>query len=113
MIGQKSGMVHAVDPDQKGKILWQTRAGSGSALGGSQWGSASDGQKVYVAISDAGIGGVADPKSPGGLSVDAGSEKGWRTACSRSEDRQDRMEREAHAMPAKAGRNVLRRNRPP
>jgi polyvinyl alcohol dehydrogenase (cytochrome) len=67
VVGQKSGMVHAVDPDQKGKILWQTRAGAGSALGGSQWGSASDGQKVYVAIADAGIGVVVDPKSPQGF----------------------------------------------
>jgi polyvinyl alcohol dehydrogenase (cytochrome) len=66
VIGQKSGMVHAVDPDQKGAILWQTRAGVGSALGGSQWGSASDGQKVYVAISDVGIGVALDPKSPQG-----------------------------------------------
>ena len=76
MIGQKSGMVHAVDPDQKGKILWQTRAGEGSALGGSQWGSASDGQKVYVAISDIGIGGVADPKSPQGFRLTLDPKKG-------------------------------------
>jgi polyvinyl alcohol dehydrogenase (cytochrome) len=37
VIGQKSGMVHALDPDENGKLLWQTRAGEGSALGGSQW----------------------------------------------------------------------------
>ena len=76
VIGQKSGMVHAVDPDQKGKILWQTRAGEGSALGGSQWGSASDGQKVYVAISDIGIGGVPDPKSPQGFRLTLDPKKG-------------------------------------
>ncbi|MGP0072509.1 MAG: PQQ-binding-like beta-propeller repeat protein [Bryobacteraceae bacterium] len=76
VIGQKSGMVHAVDPDQKGKILWQTRAGEGSALGGSQWGSASDGQKVYVAIADAGIGAVADPKSPQGFRLTLDPKKG-------------------------------------
>jgi polyvinyl alcohol dehydrogenase (cytochrome) len=76
VIGQKSGMVHAVDPDQKGKILWQTRAGQGSALGGSQWGSASDGQNVYVAISDLGIGGVADPKSPQGFRLTLDPKKG-------------------------------------
>src|SRR5215467_10414435 len=52
VIAQKSGMVHALDPDQKGAVLWQTRAGEGSALGGSQWGSASDGENLYVAISD-------------------------------------------------------------
>jgi len=37
-------MVHAIDPDKKGAILWQTRAAKGGYLGGSQWGSASDGQ---------------------------------------------------------------------
>jgi polyvinyl alcohol dehydrogenase (cytochrome) len=67
VIAQKSGMVHAVDPDQKGRILWQTRAGDGSALGGSQWGSAADGNNVYVAISDIGLGVVPDPKSPQGF----------------------------------------------
>src|SRR5579863_278473 len=76
VIGQKSGMVHAVDPDDKGKILWQTRAGEGSALGGSQWGSASDGQKVYVAIADAGIGAEADPKSPQGFKLTLDPKKG-------------------------------------
>jgi polyvinyl alcohol dehydrogenase (cytochrome) len=50
--GQKSGVVHAVDPDRGGEILWQTRVGKGSALGGVQWGSAFDGRYVYVALSD-------------------------------------------------------------
>jgi polyvinyl alcohol dehydrogenase (cytochrome) len=76
VIGQKSGMVHAVDPDEKGKILWQTRAGEGSALGGSQWGSASDGQKVYVAIADAGIGVTVDPKLPQGYRLVLDPKKG-------------------------------------
>jgi polyvinyl alcohol dehydrogenase (cytochrome) len=77
VIAQKSGMVHAIDPDQKGKILWQTRAGEGGPFGGSQWGSASDGQKVYVAISDLRIsGGVADPKSPQGFRLTLNPKKG-------------------------------------
>jgi polyvinyl alcohol dehydrogenase (cytochrome) len=67
VIGQKSGMVHAIDPDNKGAVLWQTRAGQGSALGGSQWGSASDGQKVFVAISDIGISTRPDPTLPQGF----------------------------------------------
>ena len=50
--GQKSGVVHAVDPDRGGEILWQTRVGKGSALGGIQWGPAYDGRRVYVALSD-------------------------------------------------------------
>ena len=76
VIGQKSGMVHALDPDQNGKLLWQTRAGAGGGLGGSQWGSAADSQKVYVAISDMGIGGVPDPKAPGGFRLTLEPKKG-------------------------------------
>jgi polyvinyl alcohol dehydrogenase (cytochrome) len=68
VIGQKSGMVHALDPDQKGAVLWQTRAGQGSALGGSQWGSASDGENVYVAISDLAAA-SKDPTSPVGAGL--------------------------------------------
>jgi len=50
--GQKSGMVHALDPDQQGEVLWSVRVGKGGPLGGAQWGNASDGQNVYVAVSD-------------------------------------------------------------
>jgi polyvinyl alcohol dehydrogenase (cytochrome) len=50
--GQKSGMVHAIDPDHQGAILWQRRVGNGGRLGGVQWGSAVDGNNVYVAVSD-------------------------------------------------------------
>ncbi|HVZ24171.1 MAG TPA: PQQ-binding-like beta-propeller repeat protein [Vicinamibacterales bacterium] len=52
--GQKSGIVHALDPDNDGAILWQTRVGLGGTMGGVQWGSATDGQNVYVANSDIG-----------------------------------------------------------
>ncbi len=69
VIGQKSGMVHALDPDAEGKILWQTRAGAGGLLGGSQWGSASDAQRVYVAISDVVLHSVPDAKAPGGSRI--------------------------------------------
>jgi len=50
--GQKSGMVHALDPDQQGEVLWSVRVGRGGPLGGVQWGNASDGQNVYAAVSD-------------------------------------------------------------
>jgi polyvinyl alcohol dehydrogenase (cytochrome) len=52
VIGQKSGVVHAFDPDQEGKPLWQTRVGKGGPLGGIEWGSAADQERVYVANSD-------------------------------------------------------------
>ncbi|HKW54894.1 MAG TPA: PQQ-binding-like beta-propeller repeat protein [Stellaceae bacterium] len=50
--GQKSGMVHAIDPDREGAVLWQRRVGRGGKLGGVQWGSAVDERNVYVAVSD-------------------------------------------------------------
>ncbi len=43
--GQKSGIVHAIDPDRQGEILWQRRVGRGGLLGGVQWGSAVDQEK--------------------------------------------------------------------
>jgi len=52
--GQKSGIVHALDPDKNGEIVWQTRVGLGGTMGGVQWGSAADAQNVYVANSDIG-----------------------------------------------------------
>ena len=52
VIGQKSGVVHAFDPDEQGKVLWQTRVGEGGPLGGSEWGSAADKERIYVANSD-------------------------------------------------------------
>jgi polyvinyl alcohol dehydrogenase (cytochrome) len=59
--GQKSGVVHALDPDQEGKILWQDRVGKGGINGGVQWGSAADSSNVYVALSD--LGRIAVPNS--------------------------------------------------
>ena len=76
VIGQKSGIVHALDPDKKGAIVWQTRVGRGGILGGVQWGSASDGENVYVAVSDVaftefgierGKARIFDPKIGGGM----------------------------------------------
>jgi polyvinyl alcohol dehydrogenase (cytochrome) len=76
VIAQKSGMVHAVDPDRKGAVLWQKRASNGGYLGGSQWGSASDGRNIYVATSDVALGGVADPNSPQGFRIAVDPAKG-------------------------------------
>ncbi|HEY4359441.1 MAG TPA: PQQ-binding-like beta-propeller repeat protein [Bryobacteraceae bacterium] len=72
--GQKSAVVHALDPDQQGEVLWSVRIGRGGTAGGVQWGSATDGTNVYVALSD--IGRIAltysqstdaDPKIGGGM----------------------------------------------
>ena len=58
LIGQKSGIAYALDPDKNGAILWQTRVGVGGPLGGMMWGSATDGEKMYVAESDLGFKGI-------------------------------------------------------
>jgi polyvinyl alcohol dehydrogenase (cytochrome) len=49
--GQKSGIYFALDPDT-GATLWSTQVGPGSSLGGMEWGSSSDGTRIYVAIAN-------------------------------------------------------------
>jgi polyvinyl alcohol dehydrogenase (cytochrome) len=55
LLGQKSAVMYAVDPDRRGQILWQARIGKGGTVGGIEWGSATDGRNVYVALSDIGF----------------------------------------------------------
>jgi len=71
LVGQKSGIVYALDPDHDGQIVWQARVGKGGINGGVQWGMASDGRNVYAATSDVVRRGVAgyDPKEGGGLTA--------------------------------------------
>ena len=45
-IGQKSGVYHALNP-ANGKVIWQTQAGPGGALGGIEWSTAADGRHIY------------------------------------------------------------------
>ncbi|HEX4095546.1 MAG TPA: PQQ-binding-like beta-propeller repeat protein, partial [Caulobacteraceae bacterium] len=52
MAGQKSGAVTALDPDRKGKVLWQTQVGLGGPLGGIEWGMAADRDVLFVPIAD-------------------------------------------------------------
>jgi polyvinyl alcohol dehydrogenase (cytochrome) len=70
VIGQKSGIAHALDPDREGAILWQTALGKGGPLGGIQWGSAADNQNMYVAVSDLAMTGVADKSAPQGYRLE-------------------------------------------
>jgi polyvinyl alcohol dehydrogenase (cytochrome) len=78
--GQKSGMVHALDPDKGGKIAWQVRIGKGGALGGIEWGLAADDRNVYAALSDQN---PRDPAAGGGLFalLLATGEKAWYAAA--------------------------------
>jgi polyvinyl alcohol dehydrogenase (cytochrome) len=76
VLAQKSGIAYALDPDEKGRLLWQRQLGKGGPLGGSQWGSASEGGKVYVAISDLALSAVPDPKAKGGYRLVTDPKKG-------------------------------------
>lgn len=51
--GQKSGKFWALNPDN-GNVQWVTQVGPGGVTGGLQWGSASDGQRIYTANSNSG-----------------------------------------------------------
>ena len=75
VIGQKSGVTFAMDPEKQGEIVWQYRAGQGSTLGGIEWGGAVDDTRAYFAVSD-----ILTPK-PGGLHAVnlATGERAWYT----------------------------------
>jgi polyvinyl alcohol dehydrogenase (cytochrome) len=63
VIGQKSGVAYGLDPGKQGEVLWQFRAGKGSALGGMEWGSAADDDVAYFPVSDV----LLPPDQHGGL----------------------------------------------
>lgn len=46
--GEKSGQYWALDAST-GAVVWRTQAGPGGVNGGLQWGSATDGSRIYVA----------------------------------------------------------------
>ena len=95
--GQKSGIAYGMDPDT-GRLVWKTAVGSGSALGGIEWGMAADGKRLYVAISDvinlfgevAGVPPVTDdklgPPKPGLYALDPATGKFlWSTPAPKSD----------------------------
>ena len=79
--GQKTGVVHAFDPDRNGKIVWQTRVGKGSVLGGVLWGIAGHAGIAYVPVSDMDR---RNPESGGGMfALDASGKILWNTPAPR------------------------------
>jgi polyvinyl alcohol dehydrogenase (cytochrome) len=75
VIGQKSGIAYALDPNRKGELVWRYRASSGSGLGGIQWGTAVDQALAFFPVSD-----IYSP-APGGLHAVnlATGERVWHT----------------------------------
>lgn len=58
LAGQKSGVLYALDPDNKGAVVWEIRLGEGGSFGGILWGMATDGERAYVAIADWNVGAI-------------------------------------------------------
>jgi polyvinyl alcohol dehydrogenase (cytochrome) len=52
LAGQKSGAVYGVDPDLRGRIVWARKVGRGGIQGGVHFGMATDGERLFVPISD-------------------------------------------------------------
>jgi polyvinyl alcohol dehydrogenase (cytochrome) len=75
LVAAKSGVVHALDPDNKGAVLWEARVGRGSTGGGVQWGMAADDSQVYASVSD-----LPGPEQGGITAIKyATGEKVWQT----------------------------------
>lgn len=51
-VGQKSGDVFALDPDNKGALLWRKKIGRGGFNGGVHWGIATNGTSIFAPIAD-------------------------------------------------------------
>jgi polyvinyl alcohol dehydrogenase (cytochrome) len=69
-IGQKSGVYWALNPDT-GTVVWQTQVGPGSGFGGVEWGTAFDGTRIYVPISNWSC--LPYALRPSGVKVNGGS----------------------------------------
>lgn len=85
LAGSKSGMLSALDPDRKGALVWQTKVGRGSLLGGIHFGMSAQGTRIYVPIFDSMTtphgGTYKDRGYPGMAMVDARTGKlMWRGA---------------------------------
>lgn len=52
LAGQKSGDVYALNPDKKGKLIWQTNLSDGTPVGGIHWGMSLEGNTLFVPLAD-------------------------------------------------------------
>jgi polyvinyl alcohol dehydrogenase (cytochrome) len=76
LVGAKSGILRALDPDREGATRWEYQVGPGGKLGGLHWGSATDGRLVFAAYGGQLISAVADSTAPGGMRLVADASAG-------------------------------------
>ena len=81
LVGQKSGDVYALDPDEDGAVLWHNKVGRGGFLGGVHWGMSADTESLFVPIADTTITGrFKGEVSPGIHALDPTSgDRKWYT----------------------------------
>ena len=81
LVGQKSGDVYALDPDEGGAVVWHNKVGRGGFLGGVHWGMSANSDSLFVPIADTTITGrFTGPVSPGIHALDpASGEVRWYT----------------------------------
>ena len=92
--GQKSGFVHALNPED-GSLVWQARVGRGGIQGGIHFGIAASGETLLIPISDMSDGrSYPTPDRPGMHALDANTgELLWSTL------HKDRCDGRAHCHP--------------
>jgi polyvinyl alcohol dehydrogenase (cytochrome) len=61
LAGQKSSQLYALDPDDRGKIVWSHRLSPGGPLGGIEFSIAADQSNVYAPVADIYVGAKARP----------------------------------------------------
>ncbi len=52
LAGQKSGDVYALDPDNIGAVVWQTKLSDGTPVGGVHWGMSVENDMLFVPVAD-------------------------------------------------------------
>ena len=71
LVGQKSGDVYALDPDNGGAVVWHSKVGRGGFLGGVHWGMSVNDDSLFVPIADTTITGrFSGPVFPGVHALD-------------------------------------------
>ncbi|MFT5481674.1 MAG: polyvinyl alcohol dehydrogenase (cytochrome) [Halieaceae bacterium] len=75
LAGQKSGVVYALDPTSEGRIVWQHRLSQGTTNGGIHWGVTSDGERLFVPVSDPDRDTPGYTPNPGVYALDVSSGK--------------------------------------
>lgn len=105
LAGSKDGVLYALDPDEEGRVIWQTRVGQiirvqGPSFGGVEHGLAADATHAYVPVSDVD---VMEHTSAGALNavnlMTGEIEWRWETSADACDGRHERCHTSVSAPP--------------